>query len=355
MPSPSRQILIAAGTLVATAGTAGSARAQGGRHVLRGEAAVYDLAGTIRVVPGTGRDIVVDVTPQGRDAQKLRVETGEVRGRQAVRVVFPDDDVVYPAMGGDSRVRTRVRSDGTFGDTDTHGFFSSHDVTIRASGRGTQAWADMTIAVPPGQRLAVHLGVGDATVSNVDGDLMFDVAAATVTAERTRGRLMVDAGSGRVRIAGAQGDIDLDLGSGPVELQDVAADRLKVDGGSGSITGSNVAAPSIDLDVGSGRTRLDRVSTRTLKVDAGSGSVDVGLTTDVDDVRIDTGSGDVTLRIPPSLGAEIDVDTGSGGIETEVPIQITRKERDHLTGRIGDGKGHIVIDGGSGGVRIRKS
>ena len=48
-------------------------------------------------------------------------------------------------------------------------------------------------------------------------------------------------------------------------------------------------------------------------------------------------------------------DTGSGGIESEIPIQITRRERDRLVGQIGDGRGRIVIDGGSGRVRLKKS
>jgi lia operon protein LiaG len=83
--------------------------------------------------------------------------------------------------------------------------------------------------------------------------------------------------------------------------------------------------------------------------------VDVGLLDDVENVRIDTGSGGVTLRLPASLGAEVDIDTGSGGISTDVPVTVTRRERDRLVGRIGDGRGRIVIDAGSGGVRLMRS
>jgi hypothetical protein len=342
-----RAAALGGATLVAAA----AAHAQGERYTIHGAAAVWNVAGTVRVVAGTGSDVVVDVVRRGRDAGKLRVATGEVRGRDAVRVVYPNDDVIYPEMAS-SRVRTRVRSDGTFGGNG--GFFSSNEIEVRSSGRGTEAWAEVTVSVPAGRALDVHLVAGDATVSNVEGDLMIDVDAATVSTERTRGRLVVDAGSGRVRVAGAQGDVDLDLGSGPVDLRDVSASRLKVDGGSGSLTGANVASPSMDLDLGSGGARLANVSTRDLKLDSGSGTVDLDLATDVDDVRIDSGSGSVTLHVPSTLGASVDIDTGSGGIETDVPIQVTRKERDHLTGSIGDGKGRIVIDGGSGAVRILK-
>jgi len=341
------------GLLGAALVAAAPARAQSAeRRTLTGDAAVWNLAGSVRVVAGTGREVVVDVTRQGPDAAKLRVVAGEVRGQNAVRVVYPDEDVIYPALGRNNRVRTRIRSDGTWGGEGR--FFGSGEIEVRGSGRGTEAWADVSVAVPAGQRLTVHLAAGDAAVTNVDGDIKLDVDAASVTTERTRGRLVVDAGSGRVRLTGAQGDVDLDLGSGPVELRDVSATRLKVDGGSGSLTGTNVAAPSIELDLGSGGARLANVSARDLKLDSGSGSVDLDLATDVEDVRIDTGSGSITLRVPPTLGATLDIDTGSGGIETEIPIQITRKEHSHLRGQIGDGKGRIVIDGGSGGVRILK-
>ena len=343
-----RAALVGGATLAAA-----SAHAQGTeRHTLSGDAAIWNLAGTVRVVAGSGRDVVVDVTRRGPDAGKLSIQTGELRGANALRVVYPDDDVVYPALGGGTRVRTRLRSDGTWGGSG--GFFSASDVAVRGSGRGTQAWAEVTAAVPAGGRLSVHLAAGDASVSNVDGELVIDVDAATVTTEQTRGRLSVDAGSGRVRVTGAQGDVSLDIGSGDVELRDVSASRLHVDGGSGGLTGTNITAPSVDLDIGSGGARLANVSARDLRLDAGSGSVDLDLAADIEDVKIDTGSGGVTLRVPSSLGATLDIDTGSGGIESDVPIQVTRKEHDHLRGQIGNGKGRIVVDAGSGGVRILK-
>ena len=345
-----------AGTIAAALLVAGSAAAQSAeRRTVTGDAAVYNVVGSVRVVAGSGRDVVVDVVRRGRDAGRLRIEQGEIRGRQTVRVVYPNDDIVYPALGGNVRVRTRVRADGTFHDGDGGGVFSRDQITVRGAGSGTEAWADVTIAVPAGQRLDVHLIAGDATVTNVDGDLKLDVDAATVTTERTRGRLAVDAGSGRVRISGARGEIDLDTGSGDLDVRDVEAGRLRIDGGSGDVTGTNVAATSVDLDVGSGTTRLARLATRELKVDAGSGAVDLDFVGDVDDVRVDSGSGAVTLHIPPALGAALDIDTGSGGIESEIPIQITRRERDRLVGQIGDGRGRIVVDGGSGRVRLKKS
>lgn len=341
---------------VAPAAAASPLPAQGTeRHTLAGaDAAVYDPAGRVQVVAGDGTDVVVEVARGGRDGARLRVATGRVRGANALRVIAPDRDLVYPALGRWSNTTLRVRDDGTFdGGGGGGGFFSRGQLTVRGGGSGAEAWADLVVRVPRGRRVAVHLGAGTLEARNVDGDITLNVHAATVVTERTRGRLVVDAGSGSVHVSDAEGaEVNLDTGSGGVEVRGVHAERLRVDAGSGSVRGRDVDARDVNLDTGSGGMQLERVRARTVKLDAGSGRVDLELLGDVDDARIDTGSGGITLRLPPTLGAMLDVDTGSGGVRADVPLEVTRRERDHLTGRLGDGRGRIVIDAGSGGVRL---
>lgn len=354
MRTSTRRAALASAALVGLSLAADAGAQSADRRTLSGDAAVYNVAGTVRVVPGTGRVVVVDVLRRGRDGTQLRVEQGEVAGRQAIRIVYPDDDIVYPVLGSRSRIRTRIRSDGSFHDTHA-GFFSGREITVRGSGSGTEAWADLTVAIPAGQRLAVHLIAGDAIVSNVDGDLRLDVDAANVSTERTRGRLSIDAGSGRVQLVAARGAVDLDVGSGSIDLRDIDADDLRVDGGSGSLVGQNVAARSVDLDMGSGSTRLTKVNAPSLRLDSGSGASDIEFVSDVELVRVDAGSGPVTLRLPAAAGAAVDIDSGSGSIESELPLQIRRREHDRLIGQIGDGRGRIEVDGGSGTIRLKKT
>jgi lia operon protein LiaG len=71
-------------------------------------------------------------------------------------------------------------------------------------------------------------------------------------------------------------------------------------------------------------------------------------------VNVETGSGDVTLKVPPTLAAEVDIETSSGEIETDFEVAVTRHARDHMTGRIGDGGGKIAIETGSGGIKLVK-
>ncbi|HSJ09643.1 MAG TPA: hypothetical protein VK928_06995, partial [Longimicrobiales bacterium] len=116
--------------------------------------AVYNLAGAVTIERGSGDNVVVEVTRSGRDAGRLRVERMEVNGRAALVVRYPGDDVVYDELGRGSRTSMYVRRDGTF--------FGSGDrgdrITIRGSGGGTEAHADLRILVPAGRSVDVRLG-----------------------------------------------------------------------------------------------------------------------------------------------------------------------------------------------------
>jgi hypothetical protein len=323
------------------------------RTVTGAAVAIYNLAGRVRIEGAGGADVMVEVTRGGADAGRLRVETGPRRDWQTLRVIYPADRIVYPRLGGwGSRTTLRVDDQGYFDDSGDWRGSRSGRVEIRGSGSGLEAWADLRIIVPRGKRVAVHLAAGEVTASNVDGDLEVDVSAATITTERTRGRLSLDTGSGSVRVTDAQGSVNLDTGSGSVTVSDVRGDELRMDTGSGSISGRNIEVRTLTADIGSGGLRLSGVKASRVSLDTGSGGTELELLTDVEDVNVDAGSGPISLRLPAGVGAEVEIETGSGGIETDFPIEVTRWERNYLRGRLGDGKGRIRIDSGSGGVRL---
>ena len=317
-----------------------------------GEVAIYNLAGRVEVVGGGRREVVVDVTRGGRDGDQLRVEQGPRGGAEALRIIYPGRQVVYPGMGSQSRTEVQVASDGTFGG-DWKGLFGANRrVTIRGSGSGTHAWADLRIAVPRGQKIAVHQAVGHVTVENVDGDLRVDTHSGAIDAHHTRGSIFLDTGSGSVSLDVGEGEVKIDTGSGDVDVSAVKGPLLHVDTGSGDVSVREVEVDRLLADTGSGSVRLEAVGAGTLNVDTGSGSVTVDLTRDVESLVADTGSGSVTVSAPGSLGAEFDIQTGSGRIDVDFPHESLRVERDHVSGRIGDGRGRIRIDTGSGGVRF---
>lgn len=335
-----------------------SAAAQTERRTIAGDrVAVYNLAGHLRVEGGGGGAVVVEITRGGRDAAKLELQAGALRGRETLRVVYPADEIVYPELGRWSHTTISVNGDGTFGDDgDRSGSFGRRGrVDIRGSGSGLEAYADLRVLVPRGKTLDLYLGIGDVRIANVDGDLRVDVSAAPVTTEHTAGRLDLDTGSGAVSVTDAQGDVNLDTGSGGVTLQGVHGQSLRLDTGSGSVRGDDVDVHELVADVGSGGIGLRRTRAARLSLDTGSGGTELELLSPVEALVVDAGSGGVTIRIPASTGADVDIESGSGGIETDFPVKVSRWERTHLRGTIGDGRGRIRIESGSGRVRLLKS
>ncbi len=331
--------------------------AQTERRTLSGDrVAIYNLAGRAQVEGGGGSDVAVEISRGGRNGRDLRIATGEIRGRETLRVIYADDRIVYPDLNRNSRTSINVNSDGTFGDDNGDGgtFRDRNRVEISASGSGTEEYADLRITVPRGKAVELYLAVGDVRVSNVEGDLHVDVAAATITTEHTRGTLSLDTGSGRVEVNDVQGDVELDTGSGGVAVTGVRGNSLKMDTGSGSITAADIDVRELNADVGSGGFRASRVRSGNVSIDAGSGGAELELLSDVDRLTIDNGSGGVIVYLPENVGAQVEVETGSGGIDTDFSVQMRRWERNSLNGTIGDGRGRIHIESGSGRVQLRK-
>ena len=348
--------------IAATALAAHSAAAQTERRTVSGSSiAVYDLVGRVSVEQGSGSDVVVEITRGGRDARKLSVEVGDVRGRNALRVRYPDDDIVYPDLGRWSSSDFRINSDGTWGgsdrdDRDDRGWGSGHRMRIKGGGSGTEAWADLKILVPTGKDIAVYLGVGELGVNHVTADLRVSSMSGRVTVKDTKGNLIAATGSGGMDVRNASGDdVRISTGSGGITANDVSGKtRLRISTGSGGVSGAGMTSEDLEISSGSGTIRMDDARAPRSRLSSGSGGIRVGFATPVRNLDASTGSGGVTVTLPGALNAELDIQTGSGGIDSDFPVQVNRMERHRLRGQIGDGSGNIRIRSGSGPVHLRK-
>lgn len=324
------------------------------RHVVPGASvAIYDLAGQVTVEPGSGGDVVVEITRGGAEGARLRVEQGALAGWRTLRVVFPSNRVVYRQPGAWG-TQVEVSEDGRFDDQDLLRLDAPrHRVQISGRGAGLEAHADLRVRIPAGRSLALFLAVGAATISNVDGDLRVSVASASLTTRNTRGSLAVESGSGEVRVRDAAGRVTLDSGSGGVDVRGVRGPSLRLDAGSGGVSASGVVVDELRADTGSGPIELEEVRAPVIALDSGSGGVRINLVSGpLRSLDIDNGSGGVTLAVPREIDATLEVEHGSGQVDIRVPYRLRQMTGDHLRGTLGDGGGRIRIETGSGGVRI---
>lgn len=378
---------LAIGALLVVAGSFAPLEAQE-RFTLRGDqVAIHNLVGELAVVGGSGRDVRVEVTRGGAHAARLSVEERSIDGWPTLIVNYPDDNIVYPREGSRSRSQFSVDKNGTFGNSllrltlddgaftgSRDGYRGARDIRVVSSGRGLEAWADLRIEVPEGKTIAVHLGTGHISVSNVNGHVRLRVMSAGIAANGVNGSAWLETGSGSIRAENISGPASIRTGSGGVTVAAMNSARLEVSTGSGSIRGSELTATRMALTTGSGGVRLAAVradalraitgsggisigaiSARNVELRTGSGSISGALLTDVHNASFQTGSGGITLTVPEQIGAELRISTVSGGISTNIPMQLLEQRRSFVHGRLGDGSGQIQISTGSGSVRIRKA
>lgn len=348
-----QRLLAGCGALALLAtGTPAAVQAQeryaiGGEHV-----AIYNLVGEIELTGTRSGQVTIEVSRGGRDAGDIRVESGTVDGRQSLRVIYPSDRVVYSGSGRSrwsGTTQLNVRSDGTWGGEGPRG----SRVRIASRGSGMDAHADLRIGVPAGQRVDLHLAVGRISAENVDGRVRLQTQSGRVEANRMAGALAIRTGSGAVRVDGARGPLAVSTGSGSVRVADARGDSVSIRTGSGGVTAESVTAPRVRLRTGSGRVRLERAVASAVHLNTGSGSIRAELLEPVDSLRIRTGSGSVTLDLARDLDATLAIGTGSGSINVDFPIQVTHQARRALRGVVGEGRGSVDINTGSGSVRLR--
>jgi DUF4097 and DUF4098 domain-containing protein YvlB len=149
------------------------------------------------------------------------------------------------------------------------------------------------------------------------------------------------------RISTASGDIEASSITGEITIKTASGD-LKLNDVNGTI---NASSASGDVHVGNA---IGAVSARTA-----SGDVDVEITRleGADKLVFSSASGDVSVRMPGSLSAEIDMSTHSGDLETDFPIEVREMKSGSgrfARGRVGDGAISLTIKTASGDVRLKR-
>jgi DUF4097 and DUF4098 domain-containing protein YvlB len=234
-------------------------------------------------------------------------------------------------MGARARSTVYVRRNGRLG-----GGMSSRRVEVAGAGAGTRAWADVRVIVPAGRSAEVHQSVGRVGVAGVNGRVQVFAHSADIDVRNTRGDLTVDTQNGAVTLTNVQG------------TQVDAASR------NGSIRGTGIRAEGLEALVGNGTITLAGVAVEEATMRTGRGDVVLGLTGDAD-LEIGTGAGAVTVTIPRTFGAQLEIESGNGAITVDGPVSNRRATRGTFQGRVGDGRGMLEIETGSGAVRIRRS
>ena len=282
--------------------------------------AIENLAGEMRVVPGTGDAVVAVATVHAESddlASAVRFEKVDGDpGFATYRVRYPYDRHTtfrYPAIGGGESGEGFWSS--LFGGSNTSTTYDDRRVKVSGSS-GALLYADVEIQVP---RRAVEGKfrnmVGRLHAREIEGRLLFDTASGDVTLEKVRGEIKADTGSGDVSASDVEGSFDCDTGSGDCDLKGFRGEAVSCDVGSGTIHLKTVTARRVKADTGSGDVQALDVDAEEFEADTGSGDVELAAAGPrLSRIKADTGSGDVILRLGADASFEALADQGSGNI-----------------------------------------
>lgn len=338
------------------------------RFTLTGQdVSVYNLAGELQIVPGTGGATEVEVTRIGRDSRELRISTDSP---SSLRVIYPRDEITYPGMGRGSQSTLSVSDDGTFGDG-RNGRSVRITSSDRAASGAMEAGADIVVRLQPGARLTARTAIGNTHIQNVGGSLNIGNIAGDITSTGTRGDLTLRTASGSIEVADAEGTLTLRTASGGVDVENARGAAVSAKVASGRITARNVRATTVELESASGGLRVDGVECDRLQLASASGSinarqviapdavartasgsVDLELSGSIRSAEVRSASGSVRLMLPQGSNVALELRSSSGRVQLDAPAQIVETRRGYTSATLGNGGGHVSARSSSGSVRV---
>ncbi|MGO9000179.1 MAG: DUF4097 family beta strand repeat-containing protein [Polyangiaceae bacterium] len=233
-----------------------------------------------------------------------------------------------------SWARNAIQVRGDFG-PDCHVDISPsgdrHEIRLTcAHGPGT---GDMEIQVPQGSSLDVRTMSADVSVQGVNGAVHLQTvtgnieikggAPSEVEARSTSGDMKIEAASPSTRAQSVSGDVHVSGARGRATLRTV----------NGDVTLSGGDFSAIDVESVSGDF------------------VFKGAVTSQGTCEVQTHSGDVTLHLPPTTGADVEMRSVSGGLVIDMGSGRKTGERE-LDGRIGPGGSRLQLRTFSGDIQI---
>ncbi len=239
------------------------------------------------------------------DDGNIRVEAGDLtRVKALVRTVgwrIADDEVRIHEKQAGNRVELEVK------------------VPSRHMGWSIRREITVELTVPRNAKLDLHTGDGNITTHGVESSLRSDTGDGNVTAVGAKGTIRLHTGDGNLTAEGLDGSLVADTGDGNINVEG----RFEV----------------LDLQTGDGNVEVTAYTGSRVE----------------SPWRIRTGDGNVVLRLPEGVGADLDAATGDGRVTLDFPAAVSGKlDPSAIRGPMNGGGPPLSIRTGDGNIRVER-
>lgn len=251
------------------------------------------------------------------------------------------------AISGEIRVTGAQRNDVRIVAEIERGYFerdfASASISLRTRSEGNrQGRARIQVTVPVGTRVSATMVSGTIEVTATDGEVMARSTSGDIVVRNARGRLEVGTVSGDISVRGVSG-------------------RMTMNGVSAEITVAE-AEGELSAETVSGTIAVRQSRLTDFEATAVSGDVSYeGSLAPNGRYRLNTHSGEVLLRLPANVGAELTLETFNGSIQSDFPLTMQPGETGNWRrGRrmeftLGDGGARVSAGAFSGNITIRRT
>jgi DUF4097 and DUF4098 domain-containing protein YvlB len=235
-------------------------------------------------------------------------------------------------------------------------------VTLRARGKTevhhiwpnhTRMDARYTIRVPKNFSAELNTGGGAIAVSQLTGDVRADSGGGDLRFSHLRGGLSARSGGGAIRLEDCDGTVEITTGGGDILLSK-GNGKLRARTGGGRIEVHDFKGDT-DVTTGGGQLTLEGIN-GAVDGQTGGGSISASFAGDpLKKITLESSGGDIDLALPKAAAADIAADTGAGRVTTDLPLDTTSADDEHLRGKLNGGGPSIRLRTTSGSIRIRST
>jgi putative adhesin len=250
-------------------------------------------------------------------------------------------------------------------------YFSSVPLTIAAEGNSvivrarsdrelrhqhmhhTRMDARYTIRIPRNFAAELSTGGGSIMATELAGDLHATSGGGDLKLSHLQSALIAKSGGGSIDLTGCSGSSDIQTGGGDIVLSD-GQGSLHARTGGGAIKVAGFVG-DVDVSTGGGELTLEKIDGALLGKTSGGGISASVTATSIKRIRLTSSGGSIELALPGSAAVDVEARTSAGRIKTNLPLQLTRADDEHLEGKLNGGGSPVVLRTSGGDITVNST